>query len=48
MGITGFIFATHFHEMLQYEEIKTMDSIYVKHLRAYPLYVFVRMCVSYV
>lgn len=30
---SNFIFATHFHEMLQYEEIKTMDSIYVKHLR---------------
>ena len=30
---SNFIFATHFHEILQYEEIKNMDCIFVKHLR---------------
>ena len=30
---TSFIFATHFHEIVKYDEIKTMDKIHCKHMK---------------
>ena len=30
---TSFIFATHFHEIVDYDEIKNMDKLHCKHMR---------------